>query len=70
VLSDEIRLIGTTQNHAENVFHLIEVLDSKEKELYLITNRFDLSADKVLQTLQVMLGHRAVFQMDETASEH
>lgn len=47
VLADEIILIGTTQNRAENIFRLIKVLDSKGKELQLITNRFDLSADEI-----------------------
>ena len=49
VLSDEMILIGTTQNRAENVFRLIKVLDSKGNELHLITNRFDLSADEIAQ---------------------
>ena len=47
ILSDEMILIGTTQNRAENTFRLIKVLDSKGKELQLITNRFDLSADEI-----------------------
>jgi len=49
VLSDKMILIGNTQNRAENVFRRIEVLDSIGKELYLITNRFDLSADEVAE---------------------
>ena len=49
VLSDEMVLIGTTQNRAENVFRLIKVLDSKGNELHLITNRFDVSADEIAQ---------------------
>ena len=44
VLSDQMVLIGTTQNRAENDFHLLKVIDSKGNELQLITNRFDLSA--------------------------
>ncbi|WP_374966526.1 IS4 family transposase [Lysinibacillus sp. RS5] len=47
VLSDEMILIGNTQNRAENVFRRIEVIDPNGKELHLITNRFDLSADEV-----------------------
>lgn len=47
VLSDQMVLIGTTQNHAENYFRLLKVLDSKGNELNLITNRFDLSADEI-----------------------
>ncbi len=47
VLSDEMILIGTTKNRVENVFRLIKVLDTKGKELHLITNRFDLSADEI-----------------------
>lgn len=49
VLSDEMILIGNTQNRAENVFRRIEVLDPNGKELHLITNRFDLSADEVAE---------------------
>jgi len=49
VLSDEMILIGTTQNRAENVFRLIKVLDSKGNELHLITNRFDLSANEIAE---------------------
>lgn len=49
VLSDEMMLIGTTQNRAENVFRLIKVLDSKGNELHLVTNRFDVSADDIAE---------------------
>src|SRR5699024_1440626 len=49
VLSDEMVLIGTPQNRAENAFRLIKVLDSKGNELHLITNRFDLSADEIAE---------------------
>jgi len=41
VSSDEMIVIGTTQNRVENAFRLIKVLDSKGNELHLITNRFD-----------------------------
>src|SRR5690606_5869145 len=47
VLSDEMVVIGTTQNRSENVFRLMRVLDSKGNELHLLTNRFDLSADEI-----------------------
>jgi IS4 transposase len=47
VLSDQMVLIGTTQNRAENYFRLLKVLDSKGNELQLITNRFDLSAEEI-----------------------
>jgi len=30
-------VLGTTQNLAENAFHLIKVVDTKGKELHLIT---------------------------------
>ncbi len=49
VLSDEMVVIGTTQNRSENVFSLINVLDSKGNELHLLTNRFDLSADEIAE---------------------
>ena len=47
VLSDQMVLIGTTQNRAENYFRLIKVVDTKGNELQLITNRFDISADEI-----------------------
>ena len=49
VLSDEMVVIGATQNRSENVFCLIKVLDSKGNELQLLTNRFDLSADEIAE---------------------
>lgn len=49
VLSDEMIVIGTTQNRSENVFRLIKVLDSKGNDLYLLTNRFDLNADEIAE---------------------
>lgn len=47
VLSDQMVLIGTSQNRAENYFRLLKVMDSKGNELHLITNRFDLSAEEI-----------------------
>ncbi|WP_096200279.1 IS4 family transposase [Bacillus sp. FJAT-45350] len=47
VLSDQMVLIGTTQNRSENYFRLLKVKDSKGNELHLITNRFDLSAEEI-----------------------
>ncbi|PLR80284.1 IS4 family transposase [Bacillus sp. V33-4] len=47
VLSDQMVLIGTTQNRAENFFRLLKVKDSKGNELQLITNRFDLNPDEI-----------------------
>jgi IS4 transposase len=47
VLSDKMVYIGTTQNRAENVFRLLEVIDTKGNILRLITNRFDLSAEEI-----------------------
>ena len=47
VLSDEMMVIGTSQNRAENLFRLIKVLDSTGNELHLMTNRFDFSADEI-----------------------
>jgi len=42
-------IIGTTQNRTENVCRKIRILDSKDNELTLLTNRFDLSADKIAE---------------------
>lgn len=47
VLSDEMVVIGTTQNRSENVFRLLKVIDSKGNELKILTNRFDLDADEI-----------------------
>lgn len=47
VLSDKMVYIGTTQNRTENVFRLLEVIDTKGNNLRLITNRFDVSAEEI-----------------------
>ncbi|WP_335870931.1 IS4 family transposase [Bacillus sp. 2205SS5-2] len=47
VLSDQMMLIGTTQNRAENYFRLLKVIDSKGNLLNLVTNRFDLEPDEI-----------------------
>lgn len=47
VLSDQMVLIGTPQNRAENYFRLIKVEDTKGNILQLMTNRFDLSAEEI-----------------------
>ena len=47
VLSDQMVIIGTTQNRAENYFRLVKVEDTKGNILQLVTNRFDLSADEI-----------------------
>lgn len=47
VLSDKMVYIGTTQNRAENVFRLLEVIDTKDNVLRIITNRFDLGPDEI-----------------------
>lgn len=47
VLSDQMVLIGTTQNRAENYFRLVKVEDTKGNVLQLVTNRFELSAEEI-----------------------
>lgn len=47
ILSDEMVVIGGTQNRSENAFRKIKLLDENGKELTLISNRFDLSADEI-----------------------
>jgi len=47
VLSDKMVYIGTTQNRTENVFRLLEVMDTKGNLLRLITNRFDLKPEEI-----------------------
>src|SRR5690625_4107051 len=41
ILSDKMVYIGSTQNRCDNVFRLLEVVDTKGNILRLITNRFD-----------------------------
>lgn len=52
VLSDEMVVVGTTQNRSENTFRLLKLLDTKGNELLLLTNRFDLSADEIAEIYQ------------------
>jgi IS4 transposase len=47
VLSDKMVFIGTTQNRTENVFRILEVVDTKGNLLRLITNRFDLKPEEI-----------------------
>lgn len=47
VLSDEMVVIGSSQNRSENVFRRLKLLDTKGNELTLLTNRFDLSANEI-----------------------
>lgn len=49
VLSDEVVVIGTSQNRSENLFRRLKLLDTKGKELTLLTNRFDISADEIAE---------------------
>ena len=49
VLSDEMVVIGTTQNRSENVFRLLKLLDTKGNDLHLLTNRFDIDADEIAE---------------------
>lgn len=52
VLSDEMVVIGTTQNRSENVFRQLKLFDTKGNELTLLTNRFDLDADEIAEIYQ------------------
>lgn len=49
VLSDEMVVIGTTQNRSENAFRLLKLVDTKGNTLHLLTNRFDISADEIAE---------------------
>lgn len=42
-------VIGTTQNRSENVFRRLKLLNSKDNELTLLTNRFDSDADEIAE---------------------
>jgi IS4 transposase len=39
--------IGSTTYRTENVFRTVDIIDSRGKEMRLITNRFDLPADEI-----------------------
>lgn len=47
VLSDKMVHIGSTTTRTENVFRIVDIIDSRGKEMRLITNRFDISADEI-----------------------
>ena len=47
ILSDKMVYIGSTQKRCENIFRLLEVLDTKGNILCLITNRFDLKPEEI-----------------------
>src|SRR5690606_31526395 len=49
VISDEMVVIGTSQNRSENIFRRLKILDTKGNELILLTNRFDLDADEIAE---------------------
>ena len=49
VLSDEMVVIGTSQNRSENVFRRLKLLDTKGNELTILTNRFDIDADEIAE---------------------
>ena len=49
IISDEMVVIGTSQNALENVYRLIKILDTKGNVLHLLTNRFDLSAVEIAE---------------------
>src|SRR5690625_6232787 len=47
ILSDEMVVVGPTQNRPENFFRIIKTLDNNDKELTLITNHFDLDPEEI-----------------------
>ena len=47
VVADKMVYIGSTTNRTENVFRIVDIIGSRIKEMRLITNRFDLSADDI-----------------------
>lgn len=70
VLSDEMVVIGTTQNRSENTFRLLKLVDTKENTLHLLTNRFDMSADEIAEIYKSHWAIWIILQMDETAFKH
>lgn len=47
IVSDEMVIIGSTQTRTDNAFRRIKLIDDKGKELTLISNRFDISAEEI-----------------------
>ena len=47
ILLDQMIYLDAPQKHAENVFRLIKVADTKGNVLRIITNCFDLSPKKI-----------------------
>lgn len=47
ILSDSMVLLGTPQKRTENVFRLIETVNSQGNLIRIITNRFDLDAEDI-----------------------
>lgn len=47
VLKDQMVYIGSTVSRTENVFRIVDIIDSRGKEMRLITNRFDLPAEEI-----------------------
>src|SRR5699024_3872976 len=45
----EMVVIGTAQNRTSIGLRQLRILDSKDNELILLTNRFDLSADEIAE---------------------
>src|SRR5699024_5509643 len=62
VLSDEMVVIGTTQNRAENMFRRLKLFDTKGNELTLVTNRFDLDADEIAEIYRSSWAIELIFK--------
>ena len=56
IMSNSMVVIGTPQKRAENLFRLLEVVDSKGNVIRLVTNRFDLSAEEISEIYPFSLG--------------
>ncbi|GAA0369472.1 IS4 family transposase [Bacillus horti] len=47
ITSDSMVVCGTPQSRTENVFRLIETVDTKGNQIRILTNRFDISAEEI-----------------------
>ena len=67
VLSDKEVILGGQSTQMQHPIRAIQVIDSSNGELfYIITNRFDLTAEEIAQICR-LVDYRNLLQVDQTA---